>query len=105
MKVAAPATKSPPAQLTTPKPVRPRRALAENHTRLFISAGETNRLTAEQVSNLIQTVARVPSSVISDIDIRERHTFIDVPSEHAETIVEKLNRYRLLDHRLKVKIA
>ncbi|HUS34990.1 MAG TPA: DEAD/DEAH box helicase [Verrucomicrobiae bacterium] len=88
-----------------PKPPRVRRALAENHTRLFVSAGEHNRLTQEQVGNLIATVAGVPAAVINAIDIRDRHTFVDVPAEHAEKIVDKLNRYRLLDRRLKVKIA
>jgi hypothetical protein len=57
------------------------------------------------VDNLIATVAGVPAAVIKDVDIRDRHTFVDVPTEHAETIVDKLNRYRLLDRRLKVKVA
>jgi ATP-dependent RNA helicase DeaD len=95
----------PPRESQPAEPPRPRRALAENHTRLFVGAGEHNRLTREQVSNLVATVAGVPATLIKEVDIRDRHTFVDVPSEHAEAIVEKLNRYRLLDRRLKVKVA
>jgi ATP-dependent RNA helicase DeaD len=84
---------------------RQRLPLAEKHTRIFVSAGEQNRLTREQMSHLIESVAGVPPAAMSNVDIRERHTFVDVASEHAETIVDKLNRYRLFDHRLKVKLA
>jgi ATP-dependent RNA helicase DeaD len=87
------------------KATPPRRTLAENHTRIFVSAGEHNGLTREQITNLIETVAHLTPAAIKEVDIRDRHTFVDVPSEHAETIIDKLNRYRLFDRRIKVKIA
>jgi hypothetical protein len=92
----APQEKQPPA---------PRRPLAEGHTRLFVSAGEHNQLTADQVTELIQNVAQVPAKAVAEVDIRDRHTFVDVPSEHAPKVVDKLNRYRFQDRRLKVKVA
>jgi len=87
------------------QPPRPKRAVAENHTRLFLSAGEYNRLTREEVTQLIEKIAQTPAETVSDIDIRDRHTFVDVRSEHAPTIIDKLNRHRLNDRRLKVKVA
>jgi ATP-dependent RNA helicase DeaD len=87
------------------QPRQPRRALAEGHTRLFLSAGEHNRVTKEDVAKLIESIAGVSANVVSDVDIRDRHTFVDVPAEHATKIVDKLNRHRFQDRRLKVKVA
>jgi hypothetical protein len=39
------------------------------------------------------------------IDIRERHLFADVSSEHANSIIAKLNRTRIKENRVKVKVA
>ena len=86
-------------------PRQPRRALAEGHTRLFVSAGEHNRVTKEEVTKLIESVAGVSANVVGDVDIRDRHTFVDVPAEHAPKIVDKLNRHRFQERRLKVKVA
>jgi ATP-dependent RNA helicase DeaD len=47
----------------------------------------------------------LPASVVGTIDIRDRHLFVDVASEHANTIIARLNRTRLKDHKLKLKVA
>jgi len=47
----------------------------------------------------------LPATVVGTIDIRERHLFVDVASEHANGIIAKMNRTRIKGHKLKVKVA
>jgi hypothetical protein len=39
------------------------------------------------------------------VDIRERHTFVDVAADAASGIISKLNRTAIRGQRLKVKLA
>jgi len=47
----------------------------------------------------------LPGKVVGTVDVRERHLFVDVASEHANAIISKLNRTQIKGHRLKVKVA
>lgn len=47
----------------------------------------------------------LPAKAVGTVDIRDRHLFVDVASEHANSVIAKLNRTRIKDHKLKVKIA
>jgi hypothetical protein len=49
--------------------------------------------------------AGLPGKVVGTIDVRERHLFTDVASEHVNSIVEKLHRSELKGHKIKVKLA
>lgn len=77
----------------------------ENHTRIFISLGEENGTNRAQLVHLLKREAGIPEEAVANVDVRERHSFIDVQTPHAETITSKLNRYRQQGRRIKVKIA
>ena len=47
----------------------------------------------------------LPAKVVGTVDIRERHLFVDVASEHSYGIIAKLNRASLKGRKLKVKVA
>jgi hypothetical protein len=47
----------------------------------------------------------LPGNVVGMVDIRARHLFADVASEHAETIVAKLKRAQMKGCRIKAKLA
>ena len=47
----------------------------------------------------------LPAKVVGTVDLRERHLYVDVAEEHAHGIIAKLNRSRIKDHKLRVKIA
>ncbi|HWI56664.1 MAG TPA: DbpA RNA binding domain-containing protein [Bacillota bacterium] len=47
----------------------------------------------------------MPKTVVGAVDIRDRHLFVNVASEYANGIISKLNRTRIKDHKIKVKIA
>ncbi len=58
--------------------------------------------------DIVNTVAGetgLPGKVVGTVDVRERHLFVDVASEHANSIIAKLNRTQIKGRKLKVKVA
>jgi ATP-dependent RNA helicase DeaD len=47
----------------------------------------------------------LPARVVGTVDIRERHLFVDVATEHTLAIVARLNRARIKGRKVKVKVA
>jgi ATP-dependent RNA helicase DeaD len=76
-----------------------------NQSRLHMNAGEENGVTPGDIVRLIQGETGLPNNAVGEIDIRQRHAFIDVLSEHARAIISKLNRTQLNGRKLRVKEA
>jgi ATP-dependent RNA helicase DeaD len=76
-----------------------------NKTRLYMNVGEEMGVTPRDVVGAIMGETGLGPDVVGTIDVRERHLFADVSSEHANSIIAKLNRTRIKDHRVKVKVA
>jgi len=57
-----------------------------------------------EIIQAIQGETGLPAAAIGHVDLRERHTFVDVISEHANAVVSKLNRTRLKGQKLKVRM-
>jgi ATP-dependent RNA helicase DeaD len=92
----------------TKPPTRPpahRHAAPQQQTRLFMNAGEEMDLTPRQIIEAIVDKAGLPPSVVGTVDMRARHTFVNVANEHAALIVSKMNRTRIQGKFLKVKLA
>jgi len=47
----------------------------------------------------------LPRSVVGPVDIRERHLFVYVAGEHANSILSKLNRAQINGRKVKAKVA
>jgi hypothetical protein len=47
----------------------------------------------------------LPANVVGPIDIRERHLFVRVDSQHVQRIVSTLNRSKIENRPVKVKVA
>jgi len=86
-------------------PPKPSRAVPENQKRIFISTGSVNGINKEAIAQLIKSQLPLPEGALGEIDVRERHTFVDVATDQAPAVVEKLNRLKMRDRRLKVKLA
>ena len=93
-----------PAPQPTPeaKPAKLSRRTPPDHTRLFLSIGEEMGASAAGILNLIKIQTGLDPSVIGNIDVRARHTFLDAATNVAPFIVNKLNRTRLSGHLLKI---
>ncbi len=62
-------------------------------------------VTAGDIVGAILGETGLPAKTVGVVDIRERHAFVDVESGHANVIISRLNRARLKNHKLKVKVA
>ena len=98
----APSGESKPA---SPAEKKPKGGKPEAHTRLHVNVGATAGLGAADVVNAIMGETGLPAKVISTVDLREKHLFVDVAAEHAPAIVAKLNRAGIAGRKVKVKEA
>jgi ATP-dependent RNA helicase DeaD len=86
----------------TPKPSR---QTPEEQTRLFMNVGEEMGITTGDVVGAILGETGLPGKVVGAVDVRARHVFVNVASEHARAIISKLNRTQIKNCKLKVKVA
>jgi len=70
-----------------------------------MNIGESMGVLPIDVVNAVAGETGLPGKVVGTIDVRERHLFADVDSEHAGAIIASLNRSLLKGHKLKVKLA
>jgi ATP-dependent RNA helicase DeaD len=99
------AVASPPSQPGPRKKVKKSRRTPVEQTRLWMNVGEAMGVVPIDVVNAVAGETGLPGNVVGTIDVRERHLFADVSSEHANSIIAKLNRSDLKGHKLKVKLA
>jgi len=85
--------------------VKHSRRTPEDQTRLYVNVGSAMGVTPADISNTILGETGLPKTTVGTVDVRERHSFVDVASEHTGSIVAKLSRARIQQHKLKVKIA
>lgn len=94
----------PKTEPATPKP-KASRATPKDQTRLWMNLGEAQGIKPIDVVNAVAGETGLPGKVVGTVDVREKHLFVDVASEHANGIIAKLNRAQIHGHRVKVKVA
>jgi ATP-dependent RNA helicase DeaD len=115
----APAVPAAPAAIVAPPanaPARPPRPLAfvkakasratpSDFTRLYLNLGTEHGIATGDVVGAILGETGLPAKSVGVIDLRERHTFVDVASETANAILAKLNRTQIKGRKVKMKVA
>jgi ATP-dependent RNA helicase DeaD len=91
-----------PAFIRPPKKTRPP---AGEFTRLHMNLGEEMGIAPIDIVNSIAGETGLPGNVVGKVDIRERHLFVDVATDHAHAILAKLNRASIKGNKVKVKTA
>ena len=81
------------------------RATPPNQTRLWMNLGEEMEIKPIDIVNAVAGETGLPGKVVGTVDVRERHLFVDVAAEHANSIIAKLNRAQIKGHKVKVKAA
>jgi ATP-dependent RNA helicase DeaD len=76
-----------------------------DQTRLFMDVGAEMGISPTDIVQAIQGATGLSRDNIGKVDVRERHLFVTVPSEHAQGIVAKLNRSQIKGRKAKVKVA
>lgn len=114
---SAPGRSLPAENIVKPKPQKPRPGPSEQRrprktpptpkgqTRLYINAGSEMGLQPADVLSAILGHTGLPRTSVGLIDLRERHAFVDVVSDHANAIISKVNRGQIKDRKVKVKVA
>jgi ATP-dependent RNA helicase DeaD len=82
-----------------------RRPAQQGQTRLFINVGAEMGIVETDVVGAILGATGLPRHIIGEVDIRARHLFVNVASEHAPGIIAKLNRAQIKGRKAKVKVA
>ena len=103
-----PTVREPGSHVVSPRPsgkLKKSRRTPVEQTRLWMNVGEEQGIVPIDIVNAVAGETGLPGKVVGTIDVRERHLFADVSSEHASSIIEKLNRSELKGHKLKVKLA
>ena len=90
--------------IAAPKP-NISRATPADQTRLWVSVGSEQGVTPIDFVNSVAGETGLPGKVVGTVDVRERHSFVDVATEHVNGIVAKLNRAQIKGHKVKVKVA
>jgi len=81
------------------------RATPPDYTRLYMNVGAEMGVATGDVVGAVLGETGLPSKVVGTVDVRERHLFFDVASDHAQAIISKLNRTRIKNQKIKVKLA
>src|SRR4029077_2292612 len=83
--------------------VKSERKTPADQTRLHLNVGEEMGVAPIDVVNSIAGETGLPGKVVGKVDVRERHSFVDVATEHANAILAKLNRAEIKGHKVKIK--
>jgi ATP-dependent RNA helicase DeaD len=70
-----------------------------------MNLGETQGIKPIDIVNAVAGETGLPGKVVGTVDVREKHLFMDVASEHANGIIAKLSRAEIQGHKVKVKVA
>ncbi len=100
----APETAKPMPSKPDTKPKGSRRT-PDHQTRLYINIGETMGIAPIDIVNAVAGHTGLPGKAVGTVDVREKHLFVDVDTQHAKGIIAKLNRAEIKGHKVKVKVA
>ncbi|MFA6287206.1 MAG: DEAD/DEAH box helicase [Opitutaceae bacterium] len=96
------------------KPVRPTKQKFERAARtgrepgmttLFFNVGRKQLVTPADIVGKVAGVTRLPANVVGAMDIHQRHTLVDVTTEHVALILEKLKGIRVKNVSLEPALA
>ena len=74
-------------------------------TTLWVALGHQDNVTPEDVMTCIQGHTGLPPETVGEIEIHEKHSFVNVSGPHARGIVTKLNHGTFRGKRLRARLA
>jgi ATP-dependent RNA helicase DeaD len=95
----------PKPQSAPPNKSKVSRATPQGQTRLWMNLGDAQGVKPIDIVNSVAGETGLPGKVVGTVDVREKHLFVDVAAEHANSIIAKLNRAEIKGHKVKVKVA
>ncbi len=77
----------------------------EGMTRLFIDVGRRHQISPAHVVGAIANEADIPGKAIGAIDVNDRFTLVDVPTQFVSQILERMKRTRIARQNANIRIA
>ena len=74
-------------------------------TRLLVDVGRRDGVSAAHIVAAIANEGDVPGKAIGAIDIYDRFTFVDVPSEFTEQVLTQMRNSRIRSQKANVRVA
>jgi ATP-dependent RNA helicase DeaD len=84
---------------------RGKRPGPERTKRLFISVGEKDRVQKRDILGAVCGECGIPSSMVGNIDMYDKFTFVDVDEEMAKKVEKRLDGKTIKDHKVKVEVS
>lgn len=78
---------------------------SEGMTRLFVDVGRRDGVSAGDIVGAIANEGNVPGKAIGAIDIYDRFTLVDVPSEFTGQVIEQMRNSRIRSQKANVRVA
>ncbi len=73
--------------------------------RLFIDVGRNSNVRPSDIVGAIANEASVPGKAIGAIDVHDRFTLVDVPTEYARQVLQRMSGSRIRGHNANVRAA
>ncbi len=77
----------------------------EDMVRLFIDVGRSHRISPSDIVGAVANEGGVPGKAIGAIDIYDRFTFVDVPSEMVEQVLKQMSSTRVRGQNANIRLA
>lgn len=77
----------------------------EGMTRLFIDVGRRHEISPSHVVGAIANEADIPGKAIGAIDVNDRYTLVDVPTQFVPQILERMKRTRIARQNANIRVA
>ena len=74
-------------------------------SRLFLTAGKKDGISAKDIVNTIASEAKVPFKMIGKIAVKDSFTFVEVSKEYAEKVIKSLDKFILKGKKIRVEKA
>ena len=76
----------------------------EGMIRLFIDVGRNSKVSPSDIVGAIANEAGVPGRAIGVIDVYDRFTLVDVPSEYVKQVLQGMSGSRIRGHNANVRL-
>ena len=77
----------------------------EGMVRLFIDIGRQHRINPGDIVGAIANEADIPGKAIGAIDVNDRYTLVDVPSQFVEQVIKRMQNSRIRKQNMNVRLA
>ncbi len=74
-------------------------------TRIYINVGKRKNVSPRHILAAIFTEVNIPRKLVGNIEVYDKFTFVEVPGEYANAVVENLNNKKVKGIKVKVEIA